>query len=99
MTGPHRLDSQPNSGGQASGAPPEPDAIYDAGALGCGDGPLTKIAATLKQMQPGAVLEVRSTNPGVTADLPAWCRMVGHSFLGEGPDGGQGRYFIQRKHD
>lgn len=76
---------------------PRPDEVFDAGALGCGEGPLTRIAATLKQMPPGGVLEIRSTDPGVAADLPAWCRMVGHSYLGEDRDGGQGRYFIQRK--
>jgi tRNA 2-thiouridine synthesizing protein A len=76
---------------------PDPDEIYDAGALGCGDGPLTHIAGALKRMPPGAVLEVRSTDPGVTADLPAWCRMVGHTFLGGGTQDYEGRYFVRRK--
>jgi tRNA 2-thiouridine synthesizing protein A len=76
-----------------------PDEVYDAGSLGCGDGPLTHIAARLRAMRPGCVLEVRSTNPGVTADLPAWCRMVGHTYLGGNRDAGPDRYFIQRKDD
>lgn len=71
--------------------------IYDAGALGCSDGPLTTIAAKLRAMPAGAVLEVRSTDPGVVSDLPAWCRMVGHTFLGGGQDAYQGRFFIRRK--
>ena len=76
---------------------PDPDDVYDAGALGCGDGPLTFIAARLRGMQPDQVLEIRSTDPGVAADLPAWCRMVGHTFLGGGQDDYAGRYFVRRK--
>lgn len=76
---------------------PEADDVYDAGALGCGDGPLTTIAAKLRAMTPEAVLEIRSTDPGVAADLPAWCRMVGHTFLGGGTGDQKGRYFVRRK--
>jgi TusA-related sulfurtransferase len=78
-------------------AVPAPDDVFDAGALGCGDGPLLTIAARLRGMQPGQVLEVRSTDPGVAADLPAWCRMVGHTFLGGGQGEHAGRYFVRRK--
>lgn len=76
---------------------PEPDAIYDAGALGCGDGPLSSIAASLRDMAPGSVLEIRSTDPGVAADLPAWCRMTGHEFLGGGRGEYAGKYRVRRK--
>jgi tRNA 2-thiouridine synthesizing protein A len=75
---------------------PQADLIYDAGALGCGDGPLTEIAARLRAMPAGSVLEVRSTDPGVVADLPAWCRMVGHTFLGGGRGEHEGRYLVRR---
>ncbi|CAN5674415.1 hypothetical protein BH23CHL2_BH23CHL2_20840 [soil metagenome] len=94
-------NQHPGSGDDRSpgGTLPEPDEVFDAGSLGCGDGPLSRIAATLKRMPPGSVLEVRSTNPGVSADLPAWCQTVGHDFLGERPDTGQGRYIIKRKDD
>lgn len=76
---------------------PHADEIYDAGTLGCGDGPLTIIAAKLRAMPAGAVLEVRSTDLGVTADLPAWCRMVGHTYLGGGSGNHAGRYLVRRK--
>jgi TusA-related sulfurtransferase len=77
---------------------PEPDDVYDAGPLGCGDGPLMNIAAKLRSMAPGTVLEIRSTDPGVGADLPPWCRMVGHTYLGGGNGEYLGRYFVRRKH-
>ena len=76
---------------------PEPDEIYDAGSLGCGDGPLTTIAGMLRRMPGGSVLEVRSTDPGVIADLPAWCRMVGHTYLGGGRGVYNGRFLVRRK--
>lgn len=81
----------------SEGTPATADELYDAGQLGCGDGPLLTIAQRLKAMAPGAVLEIRSTDPGVAADLPAWCRMVGHDFLGGGGGDFQGRYFVRRK--
>lgn len=76
---------------------PNPDAIYDAGSLGCGDGPLPSIAAQLRDMAPESVLEIRSTDPGVAADLPSWCRMTGHTFLGGGNGEYDGRYFVRRR--
>jgi TusA-related sulfurtransferase len=82
----------------ATEIPATPDSLYDAGHLGCGDGPLLAISQRLKAMSPGAVLEIRSTDPGVVADLPAWCRMVGHDYLGGGGDAYRGRYFVRRKH-
>lgn len=76
---------------------PEPDDVFDAGSLGCGDGPLPVIAARLKALSPEAVLEIRSSDPGVAADLPAWCRMTGHTFLGGGDNDYEGRYFVRRR--
>ena len=37
----------------------------------------------MKHLEPEAVLEVRSTDPGVREDLPAWCRMTGNELLAE----------------
>jgi tRNA 2-thiouridine synthesizing protein A len=98
-------ESEPAGGRAAPTAPtisaaelPRVDEVYDAGALGCADGPLLHIASALKRLPPGAVLEVRATDSGVAADLPAWCRMVGHTYLGEGRDEHRGRFFIRRKH-
>jgi tRNA 2-thiouridine synthesizing protein A len=68
-------------------------AFFDAGSQGCGEGPLDKIAATLRKMEPGQTLEVRATDPSVAVDLPAWCRMVGHTLVEQRDD----RYVIRRK--
>ena len=34
------------------------------------------------RMRPGTVLAVRSQDPSARLDLPAWCRMTGHGYLG-----------------
>ena len=35
----------------------------------------------------GAILEVLCTDPGVLHDIPAWCRVHGHEYLGAERDG------------
>jgi tRNA 2-thiouridine synthesizing protein A len=69
------------------------DAFFDAGSHSCCDGPLDKIAATLRKMDSGQTLGVRATDPSVAVDLPAWCRMVGHTLVEQRDD----RYVIRRK--
>ncbi|HWQ11439.1 MAG TPA: sulfurtransferase TusA family protein [Roseiflexaceae bacterium] len=68
-------------------------AFYDAGDRGCGDGPLEAIAALLRGLAPGQTLEVRATEPSVANDLPAWCRLAGHTLVARDGD----RYLIRRR--
>ena len=44
----------------------------------------------------GEILEVRSRERTVEEDLPAWCRMVDHQFLGFEPGDNTTRYFIRK---
>lgn len=43
--------------------------------------PILKAEAALRDMVTGEILEMRATDPGLTRDLPAWCRMQGHQLL------------------
>lgn len=71
-------------------------ALCDGGDQGCGGGLLILMLQAMKRLESGAVLEVRSTDPGVREDLPAWCRMTGNTLLA-GPEGGLGnRYFVRK---
>jgi TusA-related sulfurtransferase len=73
------------------------DAFYDAGDRGCAEGPLDAIAATLRKLQPGHSLEIRATEPRVGNDLPAWCRLSGHT-LEQSRAGAMGdRYLVRRQ--
>ena len=67
------------------------DGFYDAGDRGCAEGPLDRIAALMRQLESGQTLEIRATDPSVTVDLPAWCRMTGHTVVDQQED----RYLIR----
>jgi TusA-related sulfurtransferase len=72
------------------------DALCDGGDQGCGGGLLMLILQAMKRLQPGDILEIRSTDAGVREDLPAWCRMTGHALLA-GEEGEQrNRYFVRK---
>ena len=53
---------------------------WDAGDLGCGELVL-ELRLRLHAMQPGQVLRLTARDPGAPQDLPAWCRMTGHTLV------------------
>jgi tRNA 2-thiouridine synthesizing protein A len=70
----------------------EADETWDAGDLGCGELVL-ELRTRLACMQPGQVMKLIALDAGAPADLPAWCRMTGHTLVsGEHPV-----YLIRRK--
>ena len=44
--------------------------------------PVIRTQNRVAAMATGSVLEVLATDPGVLQDIPAWCRVHGHLFLG-----------------
>jgi len=77
---------------------PAPDAVCDGGDLDCGSGLLLIIRNAMAPLDAGGVLEVRSRETSVREDLPAWCRMVGHTLLGtQDADGGYVHYGLRKK--
>lgn len=36
---------------------------------------------------PGTLVHVIATDPAAPLDLPAWCHLTGHTYLGQLPDG------------
>lgn len=77
-----------------------PDIVFDGGDLDCGSGLVLLIRENMLQTPVGGVLEMRSSEPTVADDLPPWCRLAGHEYLGQlpGPEAGQGRvrYLVRR---
>jgi tRNA 2-thiouridine synthesizing protein A len=53
---------------------------WNAGELGCGELVL-ELRRRLEAMAPGQVLKLTALDPGAPADLPAWCRMTGHTLV------------------
>lgn len=43
--------------------------------------PVIKTQNKVKELQPGDILNVLSTDPGVKHDIPAWCRINGHVVM------------------
>ena len=56
------------------------DAAWDAGELACGD-LLVQLRLRVDAMEPGRVLRLVALDSGAAADLPAWCRLTGHTLL------------------
>lgn len=59
---------------------PAPDQVLDAPGLACISlTPLVKL--TIKDMTPGAVLEVRTDDSAARQGIPAWCRLTKNPLL------------------
>jgi len=71
-----------------------PDASFDGGDLDCGNGLLLRIRQHIDPMEGGQLLEVRSTEPSVEEDLPAWCRLTGNELVSWTRSGRQRSYLI-----
>ena len=58
------------------------DSEWDAGDLGCGELVL-ELLTRLGAMQSGQVLRLTARDLGAPQDLPAWCRMTGHTLVSQ----------------
>jgi len=76
---------------------PSPAAMCDGGDLDCGSGLLLIIRAAMQPLAPGEILEVRSREGSVREDLPAWCRMVGHTLVAESEADPSRSYYLRKK--
>ncbi|MGW5971997.1 sulfurtransferase TusA family protein [Streptomyces sp. NPDC055186] len=64
---------------------PAPDTTVDGTGLLC----VTLLLRLRKEIDgagPGTVVHVIATDPAAPLDLPAWCHMTGHHYLGPVPD-------------
>ena len=43
--------------------------------------PVIRTQDRVRDLQPGALLEVIATDAGTMQDIPAWCRVHGHELL------------------
>ena len=43
--------------------------------------PIVKVSQAIKQVQVGEVIEAIATDPGVLADIPAWCKTSGNELV------------------
>ncbi|WNF37401.1 OsmC family protein [Bacillaceae bacterium IKA-2] len=72
----------------------KPNGMCDGGDLDCGSGLLLIIKKSMDPLETGQVLEIRSRERTVAEDLPAWCRMVKHQFMGSEKHEQHTSYFV-----
>jgi tRNA 2-thiouridine synthesizing protein A len=84
----------PAVGTRDPGGSGSPELYWDAGDLGCGD-LVMQLRMRLKNMPAGSVIRVTATDPAAPEDIPAWCRLTGHTLLSAEPP----TYTIRRKED
>lgn len=55
-------------------------AVLDLKGLLC-PMPVVKMAKAIKEISIGETIEAYATDPGVMADIPAWCRTTGNELV------------------
>ncbi|MFE6496301.1 sulfurtransferase TusA family protein [Streptomyces sp. NPDC057748] len=65
--------------------PPAPDITVNGTSLLC-VALLLRLHKEINGAEPGTVVHVIATDPAAPLDLPAWCHMTGHHYLGPIPD-------------
>lgn len=73
-----------------------PAVTFDGGPLNCGNGLLLLIRKHIDPLATGQLLEIRSIEPSVDEDLPAWCRLTGNELVSWTKDG-EARSFLVSK--
>ncbi len=74
---------------------PTADEVLDCRGLAC-PLPVVKTSQAIKKIEPGQVLELLATDPGVEPDMQAWSRRTGNELLGISKDADVFHIIIRR---
>jgi cysteine desulfurase len=58
--------------------------------------PVIELAKAVDQVADGEVVAVLSDDEAARADIPAWCAMRGHEYVGERPQERGSAYLVRR---
>ena len=61
------------------------DLVLDGGDQRCVTLLIT-LRSAIRSLPDGAVVHLIATDPAAPIDLPAWCHLTGHTYLGPVPD-------------
>ena len=75
---------------------PAPVCTVDAVGLLC-PVPIYKTAKAIRDLDVGEVLELLADDEQVLADLPAWCKSVGHTLLALDETDGEYRGLVRKE--
>lgn len=76
---------------------PDPALVIDATGRRC-PLPVIDLAKSIAQVPVGAVVAVIADDPAAAADIPAWCRMRQHEYVGTDARGDMTSYLVRRSH-
>ena len=71
------------------------NAVLDVKGLNC-PLPILRAKKAIKDLAPGAVLEVIATDPGSVKDFDAFCRQTGNELLSQAEDAGVYTFQIKK---
>lgn len=58
--------------------------------------PVVKVSKQIGDIPVGHLIEAFATDPGVLADIPAWCKSTGHELAKMDREAGVFRFLIRR---
>lgn len=71
------------------------NAVVDARGTSC-PGPILAAKKGIGAVPVGGIMEVQATDSGTLKDLPAWCKKMGHEYLGHLEESGYLRVFVRK---
>jgi TusA-related sulfurtransferase len=73
-----------------------PDLVIDCRGMRC-PLPVIELARRIEEVAVGGLVAVVADDPAAAADVPAWCRMRGHEYVGSGdPLDGAPSFLVRR---
>lgn len=69
--------------------------VVDARGVSC-PGPILAAKKQIAAVAVGNVMEVMATDSGTLKDIPAWCRKMGHDYLGSFEEAGSIHLFLRK---
>ena len=75
---------------------PKPNLIVDTRGMFC-PVPVIKLSEAIRNIDAGGVVELRSDDPAIEFDLPAWCRSAGHAVVGQRREGRDYVFRVRKK--
>jgi TusA-related sulfurtransferase len=71
------------------------DKSVDARATAC-PGPLLAAKKAIRELEPGQVMEIMSSDPATKRDVPKWADKKGHEYLGTVEESGYFKIYLKK---
>jgi len=92
------MDTTPTSTPPVEAPSAEASPVVDCLGLAC-PLPIVRLAEAVAEIEVGGVVDLLADDPGARVDIPVWCRLKDHVFLGRDDRPGGGWVFhIRRSH-